>query len=103
MKKYLIQLFTNKYLVSLIFLVVMITFFDRYDLITQYQLRAQLHELEQTKMFYENEISKNKATIYSLQNNAQELERFAREKYLMKKNNEEIFLVFQTDSSTVIK
>lgn len=58
-------------------------------------MRKELKELEATKTFYESEILKNKSTIYALQNDSIALEKFAREKYLMKKNNEEIFLVFE--------
>jgi cell division protein FtsB len=78
----------------------MITFFDRYDLRTQYELRKELKELQQTKKYYEQEIKNNKEAITSLQKDTVALEKFAREKYLMKKNNEEIFLVYQNKTAT---
>ena len=94
MKKVFLSSITNKYIVTLIVLILAITFFDRYDLKTQYQLRRELKELEETKKFYVSEIEKNKHTINSLKSDSVALEKFAREKYLMKKNNEDIFLVF---------
>ena len=94
MKKVFLSSITNKYIVTLIVLILAITFFDRYDLKTQYQLRKELKELEQTKKFYVSEIEKNKHIINSLKSDSIALEKFAREKYLMKKNNEDIFLVF---------
>ena len=102
MKQYikatLLKRFTNKYLITILLLVVTITFFDRYDLITQYHMRQELKELESTKQFYYDEIKKNKNAINSLQSDSVALEKYAREKYLMKKNNEDIFLVFEESS-----
>jgi cell division protein FtsB len=95
MKAIILKLFTNKYFITILILIITISFFDRYDIKTQYQMRKELKELEATKTFYESEILKNKSTIYALQNDSIALEKFAREKYLMKKNNEEIFLVFE--------
>jgi cell division protein FtsB len=90
----------NKYILTTIALVVMITFFDRYDLRTQYELRKELKELQETKKYYETEIQNNKRAISSLQHDSVALEKFAREKYLMKKNNEEIFLVYENKSTS---
>lgn len=95
MKAILIKIFTNKYFLTVLVLIVTISFFDRYDIKTQFQMRNELKELEATKKFYENEILKNKSIINALQYDSVALEKFAREKYLMKKNNEEIFLVFE--------
>jgi len=95
MKAIILKLFTNKYFLTILVLIITITFFDRYDISTQYHMRKELKELETTKKFYESEIMKNKSTINALQNDSIALEKFAREKYLMKKNNEDIFLVFE--------
>jgi cell division protein FtsB len=82
---------------------VVLTFFDRYDLRTQYQLKQELEELQKTKKYYLEEITKNKKTIESLQKDSVALEKFAREKYLMKKQGEEIFLVYDKNQSTTTK
>lgn len=101
MKQKILKYIKNKYIVTSIALLVMITFFDRYDLRTQYVLRKELRELQSTKKYYESEIKNNKKAIYSLQHDTVAIEKFAREKYLMKKNNEEIFLVYENKSNTV--
>jgi cell division protein FtsB len=68
-------------------------FFDDRDLITNYHYRRQLGELQQSKKFYEDEINKTRAELEQLKADAATIEKYAREKYLMKRDNEDIFLV----------
>ena len=92
----------NKYILTIIGVVVWIAFFDKYDLVSQYQARQALKQLEKDKQYYTEEIRKNQEEINELQTNAQSLEKFAREKYLMKKDNEDVFLIIdksEADSS----
>ena len=79
-------------LTILVFLVWM-TFFDRNDLITQYKQRSELWQIKQDKVYYLEEIQKNREMIEGLTTNSEQLERFAREKYLMKKDNEDVFVI----------
>ena len=52
----------------------------------------EIKELKTTIDFYKKEIAKDKQTIKQLQDSLQ-LERFAREKYLMKKDNEDVYII----------
>ena len=91
--KRLINLLKNKYfLVSVAFLVWMI-FFDKNDLFSQYQYSRQVSKLKQEKEFYQKETDKVRKDLDELTSNPQKLEKFAREKYLMKKENEDIFVI----------
>ena len=91
--KRLIDLFKNKYfLISLAFLVWMI-FFDKNDLFSQYQYRQQVNKLKQEREFYQKETDKVKKDLDELTSDPKKLEKFAREKYLMKKNNEDVFVI----------
>jgi len=93
--KRLIDLFKNKYfLVSLAFLVWMV-FFDKNDLFSQYQYRQQVSKLKQEREFYQKETDKVKKDLDELTSNPKKLEKFAREKYLMKKDNEDVFVIVQ--------
>ena len=56
------------------------------------EFRKEIKELNTTINFYKKEIKKDKKTITELQDSLQ-LEKFAREKYLMKKENEDIYLI----------
>jgi cell division protein FtsB len=56
-------------------------------------LRQKLRSLETEKKYYINEIAQNKKDLLELRTNPANLEKFAREKYLMKKENEDIFVI----------
>jgi cell division protein FtsB len=93
--KRLFNLFRNKYfLVSMAFLVWMI-FFDKNDLFSQYQYHQQVSKLKQERDFYLKETTKVRKDLDELTSNPQMLEKFAREKYLMKKDNEDVFVIVQ--------
>jgi len=85
--------FKNKYIVtSLIFAIWMIAI-DKNNIIAQYKLRNELKDLREKKAYYLNEIEKDRKATYELNTNMKTLEKFAREKYLLKKDNEDIFLI----------
>ncbi|MDB5122857.1 MAG: Cell division protein FtsB [Mucilaginibacter sp.] len=93
--KRLVNLVKNKFfLVSLAFLVWMI-FFDKNDLFSQYQYHQQVNKLKQERDFYQKETAKVARDLDELTSNPQKLEKFAREKYLMKKSNEDVFVIVQ--------
>ena len=68
-------------------------FFDRNDLISQYSFRCKLQKVMDDKQYYVAEIEQNKKDMNELMSDKQHLEKFARERYLMKKDNEDIFLI----------
>ena len=93
--KRLINLFKNRYfLISLAFVVWMI-FFDKNDLFSQYQYHQQVSKLKQERDFYQKETAKVRKDLDELTSNPRMLEKFAREKYLMKKDNEDVFVIVQ--------
>lgn len=84
----------NKYSISLIAFLVLITFFEN-SLITQYSYRKDLNGLKAEKEYFNKQIEDTRRELNELTQNPSSLEKFAREKYFMKKDNEEIF-VFTT-------
>jgi len=93
--KRLVNLFRNKYfLVSVAFVVFMI-FFDKNDLFSQYQYYQQVSKLKQERDFYQKEITQVNKDLDELSSDPKKLEKFAREKYLMKKDNEDVFVIQQ--------
>ena len=76
----------------LIFLI-WVTFIDKNNLISQYQDRQVLYELDKEKRYYQSEIQTTQDKLNELKTDNSSIEKFAREKYLMKKENEEIWLV----------
>ena len=86
----------NKYFYTgLVFLIWWI-FFDQESLIVQYDLARVKIGLENQKEYYQNEIKEDEAAINTLQNDTVLLEKYAREKYFMKKDNEDVFVIVPT-------
>ena len=68
-------------------------FFDDNDIISQVRLRLKLSEYESKKEYYQEKISEVERDHQELTTNKELLEKFAREKYLMKKPTEDIFII----------
>ncbi|HEY0031181.1 MAG TPA: septum formation initiator family protein [Bacteroidia bacterium] len=94
MKKFL-SILKNKYLLTLIGLVVWVVFFDKNDLRTQIELRKDVKKLEEERNYFAKEINIITSDIKELYTNPKTLEKFAREKYLMKRDNEDIFVLVE--------
>lgn len=90
---FFVKILKNKYLLSLIVFVIWISFFDRNDLFTQWDRKQELQKLETSTTFYEKEIAETKKDITDLNNKPAILEKFAREKFYLKRPNEDLFLV----------
>ena len=69
-----------------------LTFFDQNNWIMQFQNKLDLWELEDEKEYYKAEIENTREDLKELTSDLNNLERFAREKYLMKRDNEEVFV-----------
>src|SRR5687767_6261431 len=74
----------NKYIFTLLLFFVWMLFFDGNDLITRIKLKMQLSKLKAEKEFYRQEMKKIEETNRQLFSSEETLEKFAREKYLMK-------------------
>ena len=92
MKK-IAAILTNKYLVASVFFIVWMLFFDQRDYFQQRERQAELNKLEAKKRYYVEEIEKTRKQLQDLQNNPAALEKFARERYLMKREGEDIFII----------
>ena len=93
--KRLIDLVKNKFFLVTIAFVVWMIFFDRNDLFSQYQYYQQVSKLKQERDFYKTETEKVSRDLDELASDPKKLEKFAREKYLMKKDNEDVFVIVQ--------
>ena len=77
--------------------IVWLLFFDRNNLIDRVKELRHLHQLEKDKKYYIERIDKDSKRLEQLKTNNKNLEKFAREQYLMKKENEDIFVVVEED------
>lgn len=85
----------NKYALTTLAFVIWVAFFDRNDLFSQYTYRQELRKLEVDKEYYAREIEQNKIDMDELMSDPEHLEKYAREHYLMKRDNEDIFLIVE--------
>ncbi len=83
----------NRYFYTALGFFIWIFFFDNNNLISRFRMHRTLTQSRKQKEFYNREIKKDMKAIDELKNDTAALERFGREKYLMKKDNEDIFLV----------
>jgi len=90
---FFLPLLRNRYSLSLILFFGWLVFFDSNNLIERTIHLRQLRQLEKDKMFYEVKINEDRAKLEELESNPANLEKFAREHYLMKKDNEDIFII----------
>jgi len=91
-KKPWLKIVSNKYLlISLLFGVWML-FLDNYSYMDQRQLNKQIDELQDNKKYYQDEIRKDNQSVKLLKNQDQ-VEKYAREKYYMKKDSEDIYII----------
>jgi cell division protein DivIC len=83
----------NKYLLASLLFAVWITFFDDRDLITNIRHQQELRQLNKSKKHYSELILQTKQELNQLKEDPYMLEKYAREKYRMKKKNEDLFIV----------
>jgi cell division protein DivIC len=88
-KKYI----NNKYFYTGLVFFIWWIYFDQESLIVQYNLAKIRIGLENQEEYYQKEIEKDKAAINTLQTDTVELEKYAREKYFMKKDDEDVFVI----------
>jgi cell division protein FtsB len=89
---------SNKYVWVLLFFSSWMLFLDNYSYFDHRILDKQINELEVNKNYYQEEIKKDQANIKQL-NNPEQTEKYAREKYYMKKDSEDIYVIeFEGDT-----
>lgn len=71
--------------------------FDANDLVSQFKLWRQVRKLQEEKDFYLQAIEKVKSERKEVMGSPQLLEKFARERYLMKKSTEDVFVIVEQD------
>ena len=95
------KIFTNKYLITGITFAIWMLFFDRNDLSLQLKRVNELHKLQESEKIMDNQIADTKHELKLLRTNPETLEKYAREKFMMKKDNEDLYII--TFDSSLIK
>lgn len=91
------RILSNKYLLIILVFTVWMFFFDSNSYLFHRELNKEREKLQNNEAYFEEEIEKDRAIIEQLQDK-EGLEKYAREKYFMKKDNEDIFIIEYEDS-----
>ena len=92
-----LKFLANRYVLVLLFFIVWMLFFDNYSYLEHRVLDKEIEEIEDNINYYKAEIKKDSASIKELKNDEQ-VERYAREKYYMKRADEDIYIIdFEND------
>ncbi|MEP7228824.1 MAG: septum formation initiator family protein [Ginsengibacter sp.] len=94
------KLFSNKYLITGIAFAIWMLFFDRNDLQLQLKRVHELNRLQESEKVMDNQITNTKHELTLLKTNPETLEKYAREKFMMKKDNEDLYII-TFDSSLI--
>jgi len=94
--RFIFRILINKFFLTTVAFVAWMVFFDSNNLLTRNRLQEKLDGLNLEKQFYLQEIKKDSILTNQIMNDTTQLEKFARERYLMKKEKEDLFLVIDT-------
>lgn len=87
-----VKWFTNRIVLVVTFFALWLIFFDTYSLLNHREINQEIEKLEKQKEFYKSGIEKDKLSLQRL-SKAEEIEKFAREKYYMKRENEDVYII----------
>ncbi|NBL65879.1 septum formation initiator family protein [Flavobacterium sp. NST-5] len=87
-----LKIISNRYVLVTVFFVIWMIFLDNYSFVDQKILNKELKELEDNKKYYQDEIKSDQQKIKLLKNPDQ-IEKYAREKYYMKRDSEDIYII----------
>ena len=87
------RILKNFYFITGFLFLIWMLFIDSTDIISQFKLKNQLNSLEKQKSYYEEQIDLIETDYEQRVNNPEQLERYAREQYYMKKESEELFVI----------
>ena len=88
-------IFGNKYIAAIVIFIVWVLFIDTYNLIDRYKNLQKLNGLKKEAEFFKSEIESLNNQYNELFSDKKDLEKFAREQFLMKEENEDIFIIVE--------
>jgi cell division protein FtsB len=88
----------NKYFTATMLFFVWICFFDRNDIISEAKLIYKINKLKTERTYFQKQTDIATEELKELQTDPASLEKFAREKYLMKKDNEDVYVITDQNS-----
>ena|SRR5690606_279613 len=87
------KIFLNKYLIVGVFFLVWMFFFDQNSYFIHKELDKEIQNLNRNKSYYQEKLEKETIQINKIRQDSNEIERIAREKHFLKKENEDVFII----------
>lgn len=88
-------LLRNKYVLTIAVFTIWMLFFDQNNVVDRIRMSSEIRQLEEDREYYQEQIRKDSARLNELTTDRENLEKYAREQFLMKKENEEVFVVIE--------
>ena len=98
--KYIPAWLRSKYLITCLAFIAWMLFFYRDDITLQLKRIKELQQLQQSERSLDKQIADTKKELELLRTNPSTLEKYAREKYLMKKDNEDLYIIYKERNIT---
>jgi len=92
-KKLYLKWFKNKFVLASAIFIIWICFLDENNLLERFQSLRELKQLKIDKLYYQKKIEEDRKRLNELKTDNDNLEKFAREQFLMKKDNEDVFVI----------
>ncbi len=90
----------NKYFIAVVIFILCMVFYPNNNISYYFKVKKQLTELEQHRDFLKEEIKSDSIRFSELEKSMEAAEKFGREKYFMKRANEDIYVIRERDPST---
>ena len=85
----------NKYVLTIAVFAIWILFFDQNNMVDRLKMSGEIRQLEDDREYYMEQIQKDSTRLHELTTDKENLEKYAREQFLMKKKNEDVFVVIE--------
>ncbi len=83
----------NKYIFTALCFAIWMLFFDSNNWLTHLKLNREIRELDEAKVHFSEEMVKDKELLEELDDDPEKIEKYAREKFLMKRKDEEVYII----------
>jgi cell division protein FtsB len=97
------QIFRNKYFLTITVFLIWLLLLDTNNLIERYGQMAGLHKLKQDREYYIKKIDEDKRKLNELKTDNHNLEKFAREQYMMKRKDEDLYIIMTPQEERKLK
>jgi len=85
----------NKYVLTISVFAIWMLFFDQNNVVDRLRMSSEIRELEADREYYLEQIEIDSARLHELTTDKENLEKYAREQFLMKKKNEDVFVIIE--------